>query len=1165
MKPKHILALVIALTLVAAAASTARAQPVPPTWRPPVVGCTTGQVLKFNSGLASKYECGSVSSFSTLNAIPVGDGTGMVASGLTDDGTSFDVNRDVSKFGASGDGYVYIAGSQINFMFGSNADDTGYINHGGYNNGTTQFRNLQIGDGKYAQVAFFDGSDKSFYLAGFAGIGVAPVSGRQLYIRDTDGDAYIGFDAGGVSNQAFFRFNDTGQYLALSVGGATDNDCTLTHPGTFNCSAITVGGVSVATTSNIAGTSGYIPQFTGANTIGDSLIQKNGTGAYQIVPESNLASFAVGANGTTATDNAFLLLAYNTDDNYFDTKVRNNGGTYFRTGHNTESGGTRNWMIVGGSDGAVVFPNSVSLGDDKNVDQHTINGHTKIYQSQGSHGVWAQQDNAGRTTNDLVTVLGQTLGTMDSTAAVRNSYAGYFENQTTRSAGANDVINNGIFVDSNGGQQNYAIRTYRGINLFNEGSGYSTFFGEIHIATATATDNGSPGIMSVDNDDFLYDGKYLNHYGFGFYVNSTTGPSTHPYISGYAGVHMFASGALVASIGTTVDFNSDLVKFGTTDGYSYVNANTWNGYYSADVDGSQLWVNYAGYNNGFTRFRDFVIGNGKGAAGCAFTGSTSVLNCIGGLQVNGTNVATTSNISIASNVIPKGTGSGITAGSLNDDGATVYGAVGLWGRWSAISGVAIAGGASIVSTTSADTGFDFALDGGGTGDIAWRNKLGGTGRLRGYIGSGTSAGNSTQFMNVTGAGAIEFPNAVTLGNASTDTHNTFGQILINGTDTISYFNYSTNEDVYIRAGKSTGKIVIGDVSQGGVDIGCCGGTTRVATGMSVAGSMVATNARMTFSYDGVNTGYIRTNAAAGSNMIFQTSTAGGVNQSVLTLGFDATATFNGNITAAAGIISGHTLTATNAFNASGVSTFNNGPIGINNYAGTHLEWSEEFINTFQTTTTSASGIYVNDNYHAIVTGAGALVGHSAGIAGRPGVATLATGSTSGGAVELVTADTGFISMLGGKWYYAGSFYLPNLSGTGDGQNFIFRFGMINSGGCMFVYNPADATFTTNWGGQCLNGSGGVTSLSFNGAGGTVSSPVAAATWYRLELRMTSTTNAEFWINGTLRGTITTNIPTAAGVYYRPYIGMTKTLGTSSRSALVDQTTLKADLNSARSP
>nr|WP_299073821.1 hypothetical protein [uncultured Allomuricauda sp.] len=70
--------------------------------------------------------------------------------------------------------------------------------------------------------------------------------------------------------------------------------------------------------------------------------------------------------------------------------------------------------------------------------------------------------------------------------------------------------------------------------------------GLIRIDRATDTNDNSPGIVLVGNDDFLYDGQYLNHYGLGFhgYNDGTSGYVEPPnsYLSGYWGIDFFTSG-----------------------------------------------------------------------------------------------------------------------------------------------------------------------------------------------------------------------------------------------------------------------------------------------------------------------------------------------------------------------------------------------------------------------------------------------------------------------------------------------------------------------------------------------------------------------------------------------------------------------------------------------
>jgi len=70
--------------------------------------------------------------------------------------------------------------------------------------------------------------------------------------------------------------------------------------------------------------------------------------------------------------------------------------------------------------------------------------------------------------------------------------------------------------------------------------------GLIRMNKATSVDNNSPGLILASNDDFLYDGQYINHYGFGFhgYQDGTTTfvEPSNSYMSGYFGIDFFSSG-----------------------------------------------------------------------------------------------------------------------------------------------------------------------------------------------------------------------------------------------------------------------------------------------------------------------------------------------------------------------------------------------------------------------------------------------------------------------------------------------------------------------------------------------------------------------------------------------------------------------------------------------
>lgn len=68
--------------------------------------------------------------------------------------------------------------------------------------------------------------------------------------------------------------------------------------------------------------------------------------------------------------------------------------------------------------------------------------------------------------------------------------------------------------------------------------------GAIKMPSANTTDNNSPALTLVSDDDFLYDTEYINHYAFGFHpYNDGAGLGANSYISGYYGIDLFTGGA----------------------------------------------------------------------------------------------------------------------------------------------------------------------------------------------------------------------------------------------------------------------------------------------------------------------------------------------------------------------------------------------------------------------------------------------------------------------------------------------------------------------------------------------------------------------------------------------------------------------------------------------
>jgi hypothetical protein len=111
----------------------------------------TGQAISFMSG-------GSGTDAMTIAS------TGNVGIGTTSPRAKLDVTYAVGSNEPSfivdnGTYGVYVAAQNtMNFNYSHNADSAGYINYWGYAGGTTQYRDLNIANGKGAIIAFFDGS-----------------------------------------------------------------------------------------------------------------------------------------------------------------------------------------------------------------------------------------------------------------------------------------------------------------------------------------------------------------------------------------------------------------------------------------------------------------------------------------------------------------------------------------------------------------------------------------------------------------------------------------------------------------------------------------------------------------------------------------------------------------------------------------------------------------------------------------------------------------------------------------------------------------------------------------------------------------------------------------------------------------------------------------------
>jgi hypothetical protein len=234
-------------------------------------------------------------------------------------------------------------------------------------------------------------------------------------------------------------------------------------------------------------------------------------------------------------------------------------------------------------------------------------------------------------------------------------------------------------------------------------------------------------------------------------------------VGGAGDVTMYGSLTSGDAAGDVFDHNGDVAKFGSADGAVHMENGELNFAYATNATASG-YISWSGYQGGATQFRDTVFGNGKEAVACTLTGSTKVLNCVGGLQVNGTSVNTFN----TSNTIPKGNGTTLTASSWTDDGTT-----------STTSTHVVASGGQITAGYAIDNGVDGQNSvkiqhDSGTGVALIMAKVTSTKELAFTIGEGTTAGYNFTWLSVdgtTGSGTFNAETVIaggTVGGNSTN-------------------------------------------------------------------------------------------------------------------------------------------------------------------------------------------------------------------------------------------------------------------------------------------------------------------------------------------------------------------------------------------------------------
>lgn len=301
--------------------------------------------------------------------------------------------------------------------------------------------------------------------AGTTNIGVdttATGAGTNIALRTTDGDNYFNTTSG---SSAFGVASGTSLSAKVRVDGrvAITSTVSTTHGlvVTENFAGGTtssVAGIRVDNTSTLDTTAGVL------NTIGVSSVLT----ATRSAGGNNLTNIALFGTATGAQVNEALR----TDDgNVVLNRVSGTTTIGF-------SNGTSSALTVKGQTG---FTSSLATASANTFTWTPVAG----------------------TTSGLGAVDALTNGTMDTTAIGKNNFAVRGTATMTRSAGANNVVNIGVYGTASGGQDNRAFQSDDGNNYFNNLSG-NTGIGvpvSASISQKLRVDvaSGGTGILSLNN------------------------------------------------------------------------------------------------------------------------------------------------------------------------------------------------------------------------------------------------------------------------------------------------------------------------------------------------------------------------------------------------------------------------------------------------------------------------------------------------------------------------------------------------------------------------------------------------------------------------------------------------------------------------------------------
>lgn len=218
----------------------------------------------------------------------------------------------------------------------------------------------------------------------------------------------------------------------------------------------------------------------------------------------------------------------------------------------------------------------------------------------------------------------------------------------------------------------------------------------------------------------------------------------------------------------------------------------------------------------------------------------------------------------------------------------------------------------------------------------------------------------------------------------------------------------------------------------------------------------------------------------------------------------------------------------------------------------------DFIQETSTTATDQALFETNSG-----TGAATSTGSTNGTS-RIGAVRMSTGTTSTGRANLATAASAIL-LGGGEAFFEAELKIPTLSNSSEEFEFYFGFGDNASGnptdGVYFIYDRTGGrtgTPSDNW--QIATAAASVRTFA------TTSVAVPTDTYQRFTIIVNAAaTSAEFFINGTSVGTISTNLPNNGSTHQTGFFfQIIKGVGTTARNADLDCCTVTVTYTTPRS-